>query len=60
VVGRESFHPETQAAFGKLRHRTDDARRVLQELAQGEGFVAFSAGEALKRWEDGSWQLDPL
>jgi len=47
------------AAACLLRHRTDEARRVLQELAQGEGFVAFSAGEALKRWEEGSWQLDP-
>ncbi len=47
------------AAAFLLRHRPDDARRVLQELARGEGLVAFSAGETLKRWEEGSWQLDP-
>jgi Domain of unknown function (DUF2019) len=48
------------AAAFLLRHRPDDARRVLQCLARGEGFTAFSAGETLKRWEEGTWALDPL
>jgi predicted ArsR family transcriptional regulator len=47
------------AAAFLLRHRPDEARRVLQDLARGEGFVAFSATETLKRWEEGAWQLDP-
>jgi hypothetical protein len=32
---------------------------VLQEIAKGEGLAAFEAGEALKRWEEGTWALDP-
>jgi hypothetical protein len=40
-------------------YRPVEARKVLQELASGKGLVAFEAGEALKRWEEGSWQLDP-
>jgi len=47
------------AAAFLLRHRHDEASRVLKELARGEGFVAFSATEALKRWDEGTWQLDP-
>jgi len=47
------------AAACLLRHRTDEARRVLQELARGEGLDAFEAGETLKRWDEGTWQLDP-
>lgn len=47
------------AAAYLLRHRHDEARRVLQELARGRGFTAFRAQEALKRWDEGAWQLDP-
>jgi hypothetical protein len=47
------------AAAFLLRHRHEEARRVLEDLAHGEGFVAFEASEALKRWEEGTWQLDP-
>jgi hypothetical protein len=46
------------AAF-LLRYREDDARRVLQDLARGDGLVAFGASETLKRWEEKTWQLDP-
>jgi hypothetical protein len=57
----ESDRPDvrgTTAAF-LLRYRTDKARAVLQELAHGKSLVAFEAGEALKRWEEGTWTLDP-
>ncbi len=47
------------AAAFLLRYRHDDAWQVLQSLARGEGFVAFSAAAALERWEEGDWQLDP-
>ncbi|MDX9724335.1 MAG: DUF2019 domain-containing protein [Myxococcota bacterium] len=42
-----------------LRFRHEDARRVLEGLARGTGMTAFSAGEALKRWDERTWQLDP-
>jgi hypothetical protein len=47
------------AAAYLLRYRHDDARRVLEELARGQGLAAFGAQECLKRWEEGAWQLDP-
>jgi Domain of unknown function (DUF2019) len=48
------------AAAFLLRHRRDQAHAVLQELARGDGQAALSASETLKRWDEGSWALDPL
>jgi hypothetical protein len=48
------------AAVFLLRHRTTEAKVILREAAQGQGLVPFGASEALKRWEEGTWALDPL
>jgi hypothetical protein len=56
-------HPDvdvrTMAAAYLLRYRTAEAIAVLEEAARGQGLIAFEAGEALKRWEEGTWALDP-
>lgn len=56
-------HPDmdvrTTAAAFLLRYRTTQAQAILQEAAKGEGLVAFESAEALKRWEEGTWALDP-
>ncbi len=46
------------AAALLLRHRTAEAKAVLEEAAKGKGLVPFEASEALKRWEEGTWALD--
>jgi Domain of unknown function (DUF2019) len=48
-----------KAAAFLFRHRTEEAKAVLSEAAQEEGLVSFAASEALKRWEEGTWALDP-
>lgn len=48
-----------KAAAFLLRHRTAEAQAVLKEASAGEGLVAFMASEALKRWDEGTWALDP-
>ena len=48
----------TAAAF-LLRYRTKEARAVLEEAAKGKGVVPFEAQQALQRWEEGTWSLDP-
>ncbi|WP_408890216.1 DUF2019 domain-containing protein [Myxococcus faecalis] len=48
-----------KAAAFLLRHRTEEATTVLKEAAQSEGLASFSASEVLKRWEEGTWALDP-
>ena len=47
------------AAAYLLRFRTHEALSVLREAAKGSSMVAFEAGEAVKRWEEGTWALDP-
>ena len=47
------------AAALLLRYRTAEAKAVLEEAAKGMGLVPFEASQALKRWEEGTWALDP-
>ncbi len=47
------------AAVCLLRYRHEEARAVLTELGRGKGLVSFGAQEALKRWAEGAWQIDP-
>lgn len=49
----------TAAAY-LLRYRTTDAIEVLREAAKGSGLIAFEASEAIKRWDEKSWALDPV
>jgi hypothetical protein len=57
------MHPNmdvrTTAAAFLLRYRTAEAKAILEEAAKGKGLVAFESAEALKRWEEGAWALDP-
>jgi hypothetical protein len=59
LLTHPSMDVRTAAAAFLLRHRTAEARAVLEEAAKGQGLIPFGASEALKRWEDGTWALDP-
>jgi hypothetical protein len=48
-----------RAAAFLLRHRTAEAKAVLEGAAQGKGLEALGAQQTLKNWEDGTWALDP-
>jgi hypothetical protein len=41
-----------------LKCRTEEAKRILREVAAGQGLAAFGASEALQRWEEAGWHLD--
>jgi hypothetical protein len=68
-VGRDALVPllthrradvRVAAAAFLLRHRTNEAQAVLKTAAaQEKGLPRFEAEQALKRWEEGTWQLDP-
>lgn len=47
------------AAAYLLRHCGDRARAILEAEAKGVGLVAFGAAQALQRWNEGTWALDP-
>jgi Domain of unknown function (DUF2019) len=56
-------HPRTDvramAAAFLLRYRTEEAKAVLEAAAKEGGVAAIGAIMTLKRWEDGTWALDP-
>lgn len=47
----------TAAAF-LLRHCEAKAKSVLESEANGKGLTALAASQALRRWEEGTWNLD--
>ena len=49
----------SMAATFLLKYKTHEALHVLRELSKGEGLVAFGSQEAIKRWEEGTWDLEP-
>jgi hypothetical protein len=54
-----SVDVRTMAASFLLRYKTAEAKAVLEDAARGEGMIAFASQQALKRWEEGTWALDP-
>ena len=48
-----------KAAAFLLRYRTAEAKAVLEAAASGSGVAAIGAIMTLKRWEEGTWSLDP-
>ena len=47
------------AASFLLRYSEEKAKAVLAAACSGTGLIAFGAQQALGRWEDGTWALDP-
>lgn len=48
------------AACYLLRHNTAAALSVLTSESMKGGLIGFEASEAIKRWKDGEWSLDPI
>lgn len=59
LLNHEQADVRVMAAAYLLRHCEERARAVLESEAKGTGLVAFGAAQALKRWEEGTWSLDP-
>ncbi|HYO71523.1 MAG TPA: DUF2019 domain-containing protein [Archangium sp.] len=59
LLGHERMDVRVMAAAHLLRYRTAEAKAVLEEAAKSEGLIPFCAQQALKRWEEGTWALDP-
>jgi hypothetical protein len=59
LLAHTNGHVRVQAAACLLRYCHDRARAVLEAEAKGRGLLAFTASQALARWEDGTWDLDP-
>lgn len=55
----ENLDVRVMAAAFLLRYKNKEALKILREAAVGKGLAAFGASEALKRWEENDWSLDP-
>src|SRR5262245_54679467 len=67
-AGRDAFailmtdlRPDVRvmAAAYMLRYRHEEAMQVLRQAASRDSMVGFEAGEAIKRWNEQVWSLDP-
>jgi hypothetical protein len=59
LFDHESADVRVSAAAFLLRYCESRARAVLETEARRKGLPAFAASQALTRWEDGEWELDP-
>lgn len=46
------------AAGCLLKHRTTEARAILERAAAGQGLTAMEAQMTLKHWDEGTWNRD--
>jgi hypothetical protein len=47
------------AAAFLLRHKTPESLAILRAEAESTGISAFGASQAIDRWNEGDWNLDP-
>jgi Domain of unknown function (DUF2019) len=59
LLSDERAEVRVMAAAFLLRHCGQKAIAVLESEAKGTGPTAFGAAQALARWKDGTWALDP-
>lgn len=59
LFSHERADVRVMAACYLLRYRTKESLRVLRTESRGQGSIAFGASEALLRWNEGAWSLDP-
>ena len=66
-AGREALVPfledersdvKVGVAVWLLRYKHKKAMQVLKDVSKTSGMSGFEAGEAIKRWNEGAWQLD--
>lgn len=46
------------AATFSLKYATDEAIAVLKRIAKRPDLLGFRSEQAIKRWEEGTWQLE--
>jgi hypothetical protein len=46
------------AAVYSLKYNTEKSLAALKRIASDPGIIGFEAQQAIKRWEEGAWQLE--
>jgi hypothetical protein len=58
LVDTEVLPIAAMAATYSLKYRPERALAVLEKIAKEPGLIGFEAEQAIKRWKEGSWQLE--
>jgi hypothetical protein len=58
LVDSEESDVSLMAAVYSLKYNPEKSLATLRKLAKLPGFTGFQAEQAIKRWEEGSWQLE--
>lgn len=60
LLTHEREDVQVMTAAYLLRFKTAASMAVLQRISKEDiGLVSFEAGEAIKRWNEDNWSLDP-
>lgn len=59
LLSHQEVYVRTTAAAYLLRYKHAEAMRVLKEAAASGGKGAFEAQQAIDRWNEKDWHLDP-
>ena len=58
LVDSEECAVSLMAAVYSLKYNPVKSLAALKKLEKQPGFIGFQAEQAIKRWEEGSWQLE--
>ncbi len=58
LVDMETLPVAAMAAVYSLKFSPERALATLQKIAKEPGLIGFEAEQAIKRWTEGSWQLE--
>ena len=58
LVDSDDLAVASAAAVFSLKYDTERSQVALRRIAKEPGIIGFGAEQALKRWEEGAWQLE--
>lgn len=58
LLNHENPRVASSAAAFSLKYDTERSIATLEKIAREPGMIGFGAQQALRRWEEGSWQLE--
>jgi hypothetical protein len=58
LTENETSYVALTAATYSLRYNTEKAMDTLNKFVNTPGLIGFGAQQTIKRWEEGTWQLE--
>jgi hypothetical protein len=58
LTENESSYVALMAATYSLKYNTEKALATLKKFTNTPGFAGFGAQQTIKRWDEGTWQLE--